>query len=82
MNAWTIIEPVLLLISIAGSAIYAFRQLAPRAWARGHDRLTLRLMQPGQPAWRRSLGRWIAPGFNRAAGSQPCARCEGCGPKS
>jgi len=72
MNAYAILEPLLVGVIIAASIGFALRRFAPRLLAR----LGAAIRRAGLPAW---LGELCGKPVNNAGCSSGCSSCSSCG---
>lgn len=78
MNAWTLIETLLLALLFFASLLVVWRVVLPGSLRRARTDLALSLLTPARPAWIKRLGRRIAPRPRPGAGGQGPG-CGGCG---
>jgi hypothetical protein len=85
MNAWPVIETLLLALVFFASLLVAWRAVHPDSLRRARTDLALALLAPSRPRWVRRLGRLVALRYRRAGGHvaavsacRDCAtRCDG-----
>jgi len=76
MNAYSLLEPVLVGLIVAASAGFALRRSLPRQFAR----LGTAVRQAGLPAWLSTLLGKVFPEASEC--SSGCGSCSNCGPSS
>ena len=75
MDAGLLAQYAVIALAVLASIGVVMRKQFPNATRRLRIALALPLLRDGQPAWMRSLGRWVAP---PAKGEGGCGGCDGC----
>lgn len=83
MSAWSVLEPLLVLLIVAACMLQALRRLAPAACRRARIACALALLRSGRLPLLQQLGRRLAPapafapaGAQRSPACAPCGGCE------
>jgi hypothetical protein len=78
MSAGLALQYAVIALAVLVSAGVVMQRQFPNATRRLRVACALPLLRDDAPAWRRSVGRWIAPAGNAAS---KCGSCDSCGPK-
>lgn len=78
MNAWPLVEQLLVALAISGCAAYAARKLFPGTWKRARIALALSLLRRTERPLLCRLGRALAPAPAHVVNAGACGPCRGC----
>ncbi len=78
MDTGLLIQYLIIAVAVLVSAWVVLKKQFPGTVRKARGALALSLLRSGQPGWRQSLGRRIAPPASGGAGS--CGGCDSCGP--
>lgn len=78
MEAGLLLQYLIVALAVLASAWVVLKKQFPGTVRKARGALALSLLRSGQPGWRQSLGRRIAPPASGGAGA--CGGCDNCGP--
>ena len=78
MDAGLLLQYLIIALAVLASAWVVLKKQFPGTVRKARGALALGLLRSGQPGWRQSLGRRIAPPASGGAGA--CGGCDSCGP--